>query len=111
MFLRQDINEIKQYLLSGKTTSQINETNSALFLPVKGNNSSSANKKHNITDLDDAQLRAINKDAIGEITMSEIEREVIERFLSQFKGNRRKTAKALDISERTLYRKIKEYEL
>ena len=61
--------------------------------------------------MQDAQLRAINEDAVGEITMSEIEREVIERFLSQFKGNRRKTAKALDISERTLYRKIKEFNL
>ena len=33
------------------------------------------------------------------------------RYLKEFKGNRRKTAKALDISERTLYRKIKEYDL
>ena len=59
----------------------------------------------------DAQLKAIKDDAVGEITMSEIEREVIERCLKQFKGNRRKTANALDISERTLYRKIKEYGL
>jgi transcriptional regulator with PAS, ATPase and Fis domain len=43
--------------------------------------------------------------------MDEIEKEIIERCLKQFKGNRRKTANALDISERTLYRKIKEYEL
>ena len=59
----------------------------------------------------DAQLKAIKDDAVGEITMSEIEREVIERCLKQFKGNRRKTANSLDISERTLYRKIKEYGL
>ena len=54
---------------------------------------------------------ALKEDAIGEVTMSELEREIIERCLKQFKGNRRKTAKALDISERTLYRKIKEYEI
>ena len=35
----------------------------------------------------------------------------IERYLKKFKNNRRKTAKALDISERTLYRKIKQYDL
>ena len=62
-------------------------------------------------NIKDAQLRAIKDDVVGEITMSEIEREVIERYLKEFKGNRRKTAKALDISERTLYRKIKEYDL
>ena len=107
LFLRQDINDIKQHLLSENSSLKINETNSALFLPSNKNN----NKENNLTNLEDAQLRAINKDAIGEITMSEIEREVIERFLSQFNGNRRKTAKALDISERTLYRKIKEYDL
>ena len=43
--------------------------------------------------------------------MSEIEREIIERCLKQFKGNRRKTSEALEISERTLYRKIKEFDL
>ena len=33
----------------------------------------------------------------------------VEKTLEKFKGNRRKTAKALNISERTLYRKINEY--
>ena len=107
LFLRQDINDIKQHLLSGNSSIKINKTNSALFLPSNKNN----NEENNLTNLEDAQLRAINQDAVGEITMSEIEREVIERFLTQFNGNRRKTAKALDISERTLYRKIKEYDL
>ena len=41
--------------------------------------------------------------------MEEIEFEMIIKTLDKFKGNRRKTASALNISERTLYRKIKEY--
>ena len=41
--------------------------------------------------------------------MSELEQEMIERALEKFRGNRRKTARALDISERTLYRKINDY--
>jgi len=36
---------------------------------------------------------------------------MIKRSLEKFNGNRRKTAEALNISERTLYRKIKEYEI
>ena len=63
---------------------------------------------HNI---DDAKIKGIKEDAVGEMTMEELEREVIERYLKKFKNNRRKTSKALDISERTLYRKIKEYGL
>ena len=41
--------------------------------------------------------------------MQDIENEIIERTLLKMNGNRRKAAEALNISERTLYRKIKEY--
>lgn len=43
--------------------------------------------------------------------LDDIERELIEKALDRFRGNRRKVARALNISERTLYRKIKEYGL
>ena len=111
LFLRQDINEIKQYLHSQSSDVKFNETNPALFLPDNKKKSVLLNNTDDVSNMKDAQLKAIKDDAVGEITMSEIEQEVIERCLKQFKGNRRKTATALDISERTLYRKIKEYEL
>ncbi|MCB2213694.1 sigma-54 dependent transcriptional regulator [bacterium] len=44
-------------------------------------------------------------------TLDEIEREQIRLALEEFNGNRRKAAKSLGIGERTLYRKIKEYDL
>jgi DNA-binding NtrC family response regulator len=40
-----------------------------------------------------------------------MERAAIKEALVRFSGNRRKAAEALGISERTLYRKIKEYGL
>ncbi len=43
-------------------------------------------------------------------TMEEAERNLIREALRRFDGNRRQTARALGISERTLYRKIKEFE-
>ncbi len=43
--------------------------------------------------------------------LDEMEREMIERALEKFGGNRRRVARALNISERTLYRKIKDYNL
>src|SRR5690554_3390925 len=43
-------------------------------------------------------------------TLEDAERELIARALKRFDGNRRQTARALGISERTLYRKLKEVE-
>jgi len=45
------------------------------------------------------------------IPISEMEKHLISEALSNCNGNKRKAAQLLDISERTLYRKIKEYEL
>ena len=44
-------------------------------------------------------------------TMEDIERESIRAALARNKGSRKLAAAELHISERTLYRKIKEYEL
>ena len=41
-------------------------------------------------------------------TLEEAEKQLISRALKEFDGNRRRTAKALGISERTLYRKLKD---
>jgi DNA-binding NtrC family response regulator len=46
-----------------------------------------------------------------EISLAQMERAAIKEALVRFSGNRRKAAEALGISERTLYRKIKEYGL
>jgi DNA-binding NtrC family response regulator len=45
------------------------------------------------------------------MTMAEIERSVIESALRSTRGNRRKAADMLAIGERTLYRKLKEYQI
>jgi DNA-binding NtrC family response regulator len=44
-------------------------------------------------------------------TMAEVERRVIEETLKAFGYDKQKTSKALDISLRTLYRKMKEYDI
>ncbi|MBL0264976.1 MAG: hypothetical protein IPQ05_14195 [Leptospiraceae bacterium] len=43
--------------------------------------------------------------------MIEYEKEIIRENLKSVAGNRDKCAKLLGISERTLYRKLKEYNL
>ncbi len=45
------------------------------------------------------------------VSLNDVERQMIVRALEKNRGKRRKTARELNISERTLYRKIKEYGL
>jgi DNA-binding protein Fis len=111
LYLRQDVNELKQILtVNNDGISNINPANSALFLPSSNKENDLKNNFDNdLTSIDDASISGLKDEAVGEMTMNELEKEVIEKYLKKFKNNRRKTARALNISERTLYRKIKEY--
>lgn len=45
------------------------------------------------------------------VTLADMEKQMIIRTLDKFRGRRKLAAKELKISERTLYRKIKEYDI
>ncbi len=47
----------------------------------------------------------------GPLSLRAHERELIQRALERYQGNRRKAAEALDISTVTLWRKMKEYDI
>ncbi len=49
--------------------------------------------------------------ALGAVSLNELEKKAIQETLAKTEGNREKAAKILGIGERTLYRKIKEYNL
>lgn len=53
----------------------------------------------------------VNPNMLGKVSLEEVEKELIEKTLKKFNNRKRQTANALKISERTLYRKIKEYGL
>ncbi|MEL7168041.1 MAG: sigma 54-interacting transcriptional regulator [Bacteroidota bacterium] len=64
-----------------------------------------------MTDADDALAPGLVLDPDSDLpTMESVEHALIAEALRRFEGNRRRTAEALGISERTLYRKIKEIE-
>ena len=106
LFLRQDVNDLKQILLrnGSANSAQVEPSNPALYLPVDGNKDYDSD-----ISIDEGNVTGVKDNAVGELTLEEIEQEIIEKTLRKFKSNRRKTAKALNISERTLYRKINEY--
>ena len=45
------------------------------------------------------------------LSLEDMEKEMIGKALKKHKGRRKEASEDLGISERTLYRKIKEYEL
>jgi two-component system response regulator HydG len=59
------------------------------------------------------QLLGISQPAssLSGVTLNELEKQAIIDTLRQVEGNREKAAGILGIGERTLYRKIKEYDL
>ena len=107
LYLRQDVNELKQILTSN--SSNVEPSNPALFLPSPDVDQINGGHHGGRESIEDAGIYALNEDTIGEVSLDELEHEMIKRCLEKFNGNRRKTARALNISERTLYRKIKEY--
>ena len=112
LYLRQDVNELKQIITSGKSlTSNDKPANPALFLPTSNDENNNKLNKVQFSSVEDASISGLKEEAVGEMTMNELEKEAIEKYLKKFKNNRKKTAKALNISERTLYRKIKEYDV
>jgi transcriptional regulator with PAS, ATPase and Fis domain len=53
----------------------------------------------------------IPEESIEEVKMTDVQKETIRKSLIRNQGNRKATAAELGLSERTLYRKIKEYNL
>jgi DNA-binding NtrC family response regulator len=87
--LRGEIAEIKS-MLSGNTSRTAPATNT-LALPPSSYSPSINSEKH-------SAIRPLD----------ELETEALEQALQYYRGNRRHAAQALGISERTLYRKMKE---
>ncbi|MAX10519.1 MAG: sigma-54-dependent Fis family transcriptional regulator [Candidatus Marinimicrobia bacterium] len=109
LYLRQDVSELKQMIVAPKHLEDLYKNDvksSTYFLPK---DSSIKQTGENVGNIDDAKAFALQDESVGETSMQDIEHEIIERTLIKMNGNRRKAAKALNISERTLYRKIKEY--
>lgn len=71
------------------------------------------NRKFDDVDYEEDTHTDVSKDESSDNKMSlaEMECEMIKRSLDKHRGRRRAVAKELKISERTLYRKIKDYNL
>ena len=120
--MRAEIEALKKRMDSGAPTSHVSSTvhelkrDSSPLLDI-GNNADMGmgspyrnmqQSAHDLGHVDEVPL-----DVEGETvkTLDETERETIESALRRNNGRRKLTAQELNISERTLYRKIKQYNL
>ena len=105
LLLRQDVGHIKKIMNNSKNLSVPASSDVTFF---HNDNQKLANDNMKV-DADGQKL--VRDDAIGDLSLEELEREAIVRTLNYFNNNRRKAAKSLGMSERTLYRKIHDYGL
>lgn len=83
----------------------------ALGRPIEKTDNSLIQDAEEVTDNDVAAKETDEEDVVVDGSLEEMERKSIKSVLNKNNGNRRLAAKQLGISERTLYRKIKEYDL
>ena len=103
-FLKQDT-EIIQKLIIGDSKPAVLGSS----FPIMGGVSPKINIPEKSMEITEDGQQLIRDDAIGDMRISNLEEEAIRRTLRFFNHNRRKTAKSLGMSERTLYRKIEEF--
>ncbi len=110
--LQTDIAEIKAML--AELLEKITAKKEPLLLPEGSHDKlpedTATAGNENLRDIINSFYRTLAQD--GKIpSLEDLERYAIEETLKRFSGNKRKTAEALGITERTLYRKINQYKL
>ncbi|MFW6224876.1 MAG: sigma-54 interaction domain-containing protein [Bacteroidota bacterium] len=119
--MKNDMNDLKRLVLdtmaSGECVPNADDYNPQLIQKISESMNQQdgqeaqqvLNKIHNITYHNNIQD---TKEIIEEsLSLEGKERELIKKALEKYEGRRKRAAEELGISERTLYRKIKEYNI
>lgn len=131
--MKSDLHDLKKLTLEliKNGTSKVQETNQHLIQKIYGSKESDneidfeeqhelavipISKKPEVEDFNDAETAYLYEDAEEEIEVEVLrleqkEIEMIKKSLEKNKGKRKAAADELGISERTLYRKIKQFDL
>jgi len=119
--MRKDITDLKQIIHQSGAIQSVNkqqdiefsdfvqphETITPEILPVQNANFKKIHKEDNFQDVEYQE----DATTYEPVTLNDMEKQMISRTLEKYHGRRRSAARELNISERTLYRKIKDYGL
>ena len=98
--MKKDVNELKKLvhdIMGGKMPIEMPEEPAAYPHPI--------HTVHPVPSIQEAEAEEES------LSLEEVEKEMIRKALEKHNGRRKNAAADLKISERTLYRKIKEYNL
>ena len=110
--MRRDITDLKAQVNSMSQNQQPVQQPVSIFTPDEGTTTVQnvpAGSRKGAQDDDDIQDTEVYVEET--LSLDEVEKDMIKRALAKHGGKRRGAAADLNISERTLYRKIKEYNL
>lgn len=109
--LRRDLNSMRKQLEEGAvhaTPSSYTSTHTP-NVPVVASKAPLASETANEEAVEEADAEEISEPS--SLNLSDIGRQMVEKALIRNNGNRKKAAQELGISDRTLYRRIKQYGL
>ena len=121
--VRKQVNEARDLIgASGFSHSSIETEKGSSRLPILNprTNSAAANREYPVidTNLGNIPNTLTAEEAIAEeinepesLNLNDLGRQMVEKALEKNNGNRKKAAEELGISDRTLYRRIKQYGL
>jgi len=122
--LKKDVSELRKVVFgmleNSEPTEEFREPNKpsiTRFIPQESNQADTSDFISNSpNDTEEMYQHVVieDKDSVGEhevLSLEVKEEELIRKALLKNNGRRKKAAKELGISERTLYRKIKQYEI
>ena len=119
--MKSDMNDLKNLVLdlikSGEIDLRLHESNSGLIRNlIRDTGRSDSVVTADARDLSFAPHPGTNIQDTEEVveeslSLADKEMEMIKKALEKYNGKRKLAAQELGISERTLYRKIKEYEI
>jgi len=102
--LRQEVSDIKEFLASKFGSSEVTHALS----PYE---SETSLKKLPANKVVETEIYNVDDHVHEAMTVDEAEKDLIIKALKKFDGKRALAAKSLGLSERTLYRKLKQYDL
>lgn len=103
--MKKDVNDLKKLvhdIMGGKMPMAVQDEPAAYPHPIHQSHS-----VHSVQSIQDAE--AVEEEET--LSLEEVEKDMIRKALEKHNGRRKNAAADLKISERTLYRKIKEYNL
>ncbi len=113
--LKRDVTELKKFVHEGGAMPEVDDTPIPHFVPEvkKLSEYSETPQIQHPRDEDEDEIDAIQDSVVLEesLSLADTEKQLIKKALSKYNGRRKLAAEELGISERTLYRKIKEYDL